>query len=224
MEGHFVVIDGPDGAGKGTQIGMLKDTLSHRYGRPAEDFVFTREPGGSPFAEKIRKLILSPEAKEASASVMVQLFGAARFDHLEQTIIPALEAGKVVVSDRFEAATYAYQLFGQDGDRAERNLFAAQRTEIERLLGYADKPWTTIILDIDAETGKERAKKRRGQSANHLDERPLIFYRAVRNGFRAYAETVPNTTIIDASRTPALVHQDIIAVFDSILGGPSPLS
>ncbi len=220
MTGHFVVIDGPDGAGKGTQIEMLKGVLPSRYGRPASDFVFTREPGGSPFAEEIRKLILSPEAKEAVGGVMVQLFGAARFDHLEKVIMPALEADKVIVSDRFDAATYAYQLFGQQGGDTSKDLFLLQRTTIEKLPCFLDSGWTTIILDIDAETSKERARKRQGQVANHFDERPLSFYQAVRYGFCAYAEIIPDVTIIDANRTPCLVHHDVIAVFDRALGGP----
>src|SRR3989338_7150230 len=115
MTGHFFVIDGPDVAGKGTQIRMLKDPLLHRYGRPPEDFVFTREPGGSPFAEEIRKFILSPEAKEASCAVMVQLFGAARFEHLYAIVLPALVAGEVVISDRVGGRAHSPPRFGRGG-------------------------------------------------------------------------------------------------------------
>ena len=224
MTGHFFVIDGPDGAGKGTQIEMLKDTLPHRYGRPAEDFVFTREPGGSPFAEKIRKLILSPEAKEASASVMVQLFGAARFDHLEQTIIPALAKGKVVISDRFAAATYAYQVVAQDGGKATWDLLETQNILIKNLDGFSTKRCTTIILEVSAEIGMNRSAVRKGQTRTHFDARDIAFQQAVHKGFGVYSNPFGHTVWVDASRTPCLVHQDIIAVFDSILGGPSPLS
>lgn len=226
MVGHFFVIDGPDGAGKSTQIGMLKDTLSHRYGRPASDFIFTREPGGSPFAEMIRKIILSDQAEKAHEAVMVQLFGAARFDHLVETVIPALEAGKTVISDRFDASTYTYQIVAGGGNNPARALFNAQRKIIEEAHSFFGLGWTTILLDVVAKTSKARAKKRAGEKgvANHFDRQPLEFYQAVREGYQEYAKHYPEgICVIDASRTPALVHHDVIAVFDSILGGPSSL-
>jgi dTMP kinase len=220
-QGHFIVIDGPDGAGKGTQIAMLRDTLPHRYGRPASDFVFTREPGGSPFAEKLREANLSPEAKEASGSVMIQLFGAARLDHIEKIILPALAAGKVVVSDRFDAATFAYQVVAQEGGKRALELFSLQRQAIEPLF-FAHHGWRTIILDVPAEIGMERSAKRRGQQRTHFDERDAAFHDAVRRGYLRYRENHRyGTHVIDASRTPCLVHHDVIGIFDRVLGKPA---
>ena len=224
MTGHFIVIDGPDGAGKGTQIDMLKGVLPHRYGRPDSDFVFTREPGGSPFAEKIRELILSPGAKEASGAVMVQLFGAARFEHLEQTVVPALDAGKVVVSDRFDASTYAYQLIAQKGGRVAGTLFHRQNELVRDMGCFFGRGWATIVLDVPAEIGMARSAKRRGQAHTHFDSRDTAFHELVRDGYKRYAHQFLGVSVIDASRTPCLVHHDVIAVFDRILGGPSPLT
>src|SRR5690242_17210385 len=108
MRGKFVVVDGGEGAGKST---VVKRVVEHcqAHGR---DIIATREPGGSPFAEKIRELILSPDAKAADAEVMFGLFWAARRSHLVETVFPALEEGTSVLCDRFDSSTWAYQIVG----------------------------------------------------------------------------------------------------------------
>ncbi len=223
MTGHLIVIDGPDGAGKGTQIEMLKGVLPSRYARPASDFVFTREPGGSPFAEKVRELILSPGAKEVSGAVMIQLFGAARFEHLERTVVPALDAGKVVVSDRFDASTYAYQLIAQKGGRVAGTLFHRQSELIRDMGCFFGKGWTTIVLDVPSEIGMARSAKRKGQEHTHFDSRDIAFHELVRDGYRRYANQFLGVSVVDASRTPCLVHHDVVEVFDRVFGGLAPM-
>jgi len=220
--GKLIVIDGPDGGGKTTQIGILRDTLAHRYSRPPEDFVFTREPGGSTFAEQIRALILSEGSRGVSAEIMIQLFGAARFEHLRSTIEPALAEGRIVVTDRFDAATYAYQITAQKGGKEARRLFEMQRALLEEREVFNGRDWTTIILDVEPETGRQRLAERGGEKLNHFDERPLSFHYDVRTGFKHYALKYGPTWTIDTSgRTPCQVHQDIIMVFDQVLGGPN---
>ena len=107
------MIDGADGCGKTTVISYLKSVYQN-------NFLFTREPGGSPFAEKIREVILSPDAKEASGLTQFGLFWAARADHLEKKIRPAIESGINVVSDRFDSSSYAFQIHGQEMASLER--------------------------------------------------------------------------------------------------------
>lgn len=223
MAGHFIVIDGPDGAGKGTQIELLKKVLPTRYGRPPEDFVFTREPGGSPRAEYIRGLILDEQMKGASGAVMIQLFGAARLDHLEETIVPALAAGKVVVSDRFDASTYAYQLVAQNGGKAAQEIFSTQRILIANLECFSGKGWTTIVLDVQPWVSRERLASRGGEKLTHFDTRPMEFHVGVANGYRDYERRYSGVRFVNASRTPCLVHHDIIDIFDRVLGGPKPV-
>ena len=126
-------------------------------------------------------------------------------------------AGKVVISDRFEASTYAYQVWAGQGDEATCQLFLRQRELFAPALAGA---WTTIILDIDAETSIRRIATRTGQALTHFDTRDSAFREIVRDGFHAYHGINGDVTFVDAARTPCLVHQDIIAVFDKVLGGP----
>jgi dTMP kinase len=221
----FVVIDGPDGGGKTTQIKMLRDTLPHRYERPHEDFVFTREPGGTPFAERIRnEVVLHEVGATADGVEMVLAYNAARFNNLRTLIIPALQSGKVVVTDRFDAITLAYQIFAQENQVAGR-FFELAKQELEGMLRAAGFPrWHTIILDVPVEVTAERLAKRarEGGVMNHFDRRSPEFYARAREGFHHYAEAYgPTTTLIDATRTPCQVHHDVIAVFDQVLSKPA---
>lgn len=204
----FFVIDGVDGAGKGEQISRLKRDLPSLY--PEKEFVFTREPGGTnvPLAEDIRSLILSDRAKVASGAVMVQLFGASRFEHLEKLILPALRTGRVVVSDRFDCSTWAFQIAGQGGGKRAVTLFNVQRALIEGMLGT----WTTIILDVDVDTAMQRTGNRKGQAHTHFDTRRKEFHEAVRAAFQTYANEFRHTHIIDASRSIDEVYVDVLEI------------
>lgn len=185
--GVFIVIDGGEGAGKSTQMKQLKE----RFG---EDVLVTREPGGSPYAEEIRQLILSSEhAGEANALTMFALFWAARADHLAHTIIPALEQGRTVISDRFDSATFSHQIYGQ-GARDLEDLFWVMR---EEYLSQCS-PDLYIFLDIDPKIALGR-KVSGSSEHNHFDERDLDFHERVREGLRAFA-TRTNAVAIDASK------------------------
>src|SRR5487761_2436050 len=189
MKGTFIVLDGVDGAGKGEQLKRLKEMLPKLYSR--HGFEFTREPGGSPYAELIRKLILCDDARGASGAVMAQLFGAARFDHLEMRVLPALDLGKIVISDRFESSTYAFQLIAQGGGYEARQFFMLQRELFRHWL----PSWKTIVLDVSVEIAQQRSQRRTGQEHTHFDERKRSFHESVRLGFQTYARDFPEARV-----------------------------
>lgn len=183
----FIVIEGGEGAGKGTQIAKLKE----KFG---EQIVTTREPGGSPYAEEIRTIILkSPNAGQANAKTHFALFWAARADHLKNTVIPALEAGKTVISDRFDSSTFAYQIFGQEASEL-KDFFWTMR---DFYLGDI-KPDLYIYLDVKVEEGLRRKHSQGGDEINHFDERKIDFHNRMRTGFMEFLQHVPHV-IIDAN-------------------------
>jgi dTMP kinase len=200
-KGHFFVLDGGEGSGKSTQMELLKERLPSLF--PEEKFVFTREPGGSPFAQTIRNLILSDEAKEASGHTMIGLFIAARADHVEKIVLPALEAGNIVVCDRYLAATYAYQIVAQQHTEL-REMYKAHAT-------HMPQPDLTLFLDIDPSVAEQRLLLRR-EEQNHFDIRGIEFHERVREGFREYTRefSQKETVFIDASKAIESVARDII--------------
>ncbi len=217
-QGQLVVIDGPEGAGKTTQLRLLEDVLPHRYDL---DFVFTREPGGTPFANHVRSLVLHDDASDAVGVELIQAYGAARFHHVRTLVLPAMLAGKTVVCDRFDAITFAYQVVAQQGGEGALAFYDLQRKTLERLFTNSGASiWTTIILDIPVDVTKERLALR--GAMNHFDRRLPEFYERAREGFRQYKCRYPSRThVLCGALTPALVHQDIIDVFDRVLGGPA---
>lgn len=205
MAREFIALEGGEGVGKTTQMNLLKERLPALF--PKHDFLFTREPGGTPFSDKIRELILSEDAKEADGKTMFGLFAAARAEHIRRVIAPAFEEEKTAVCDRYVAATFAYQACAQDG-RIEYEFFDAYF----RALDY--KPDLTIILDLDPAIARKRAVERKGQTLTHFDTRSLEFHQLLRAGYRMFKERYHDTNmiveIIDASKTVEALHQEII--------------
>jgi len=187
-KGKFIVIDSGEGAGKTTQIKRVKEFFG--------DKVFlTREPGGSPYAEEIRNLILkSPNASQADAKTLFALFWAARADHLKNTIIPALEEGKIVICDRFDSSTFAYQIIAQEAKELEQFFWQIR----DFYLGDI-KPDLYIYFDIDPKIGLNRKIKQKEGEINHFEERKIEFHEALRNGFKEFLKKV-HYKIIDASK------------------------
>ncbi len=180
--GTFIVIDG--GEGTGTTTMSKEAVLALETARiPA---VWTREPGGSPYAEKIRELILSDDARHADAETMFGLFWAGRRDHMLHTVLPALKEGKVVISDRFDSSTWAYQLCAQE-QRQLKDLFWAMRAH------YLGEwvPDLYIFLDVAPSIALARAKRRVGKQT-HFDERELDFHNRVREGFKEFTHHAPH--------------------------------
>lgn len=188
-KGKFIVIDGGDGSGKSTIINHLKKIL------PVENNIFTREPGGSDFAQKIRELMLSEEAGFANGKTHFGLIWAARADHIDKTVRPAIESGKNIISDRFDSSTYAYQIFAQESLELKDLFFDIRDKFLAEI-----KPDLYIYLDVDVEVGIDRTNKRDSKKQNHFDRNKKDFRQKVRNGFLEYMKLVPSV-IVDANRT-----------------------
>jgi len=198
-KGYFVVLEGGEGSGKTT---LLKRIFSSNSFAGA---VVTREPGGSPYSEEIRNIILnSGNAKQANALTMFYLFCAARADHLKNTIIPALEAGKIVICDRFDASTFAYQIFAQEAKELEP-LFWEMRNYLLEKDKYA--PDIYIYLDVNLALGLARKNKDQNDKQNHFDERNVKFHKDLRLGFEEFFKNVPHE-IINANNSEDEVFND----------------
>lgn len=187
-KGKFIVVDSGEGAGKTTQIKRAQELFGDRV-------VLTREPGGSPYAEEIRNIILkSPNAGQADAKTLFALFWAARADHLKNTILPALKEGKIVISDRFDSSTFAYQIVAQDARELE-NFFWQMR---DFYLGDI-KPDLYIYFDIDPKIGLSRKNGQGAEERNHFEDRQIEFHNALRGGYKEFVKHVPHV-VIDASK------------------------
>jgi dTMP kinase len=188
--GLFITFEGGEGAGKSTQIKRLDETLRQAGYRTR----MTREPGGSPGAEALRHLILSGAAEPFGPKMEALLFAAARSDHVEQLIRPAIERGTVVLCDRFLDSSRVYQ--GGGGDASQAFV-----REIERITVNGMMPDMTLIFDIDAEIGLRRAAARRGaDEADRFEKEALETHQQRRSEFLAIAASEPERCIvIDAS-------------------------
>lgn len=195
--GRFIVIDGGEGAGK---TAVLKWFAKTALGKK---FLITHEPGGTRFADKIRELALSKEAALAGAETQFGLMWAARADHLQHKILPALGKGVNVICDRFDSATYAYQIRAQGALYLE-NLFWQTR---EAFLGDA-KPDLYIFFDVEPIEGLRRVMNRQGRKT-HFDERKLDFHRKVRVGFLEFFKKV-SYKIVDANQDLEKVKKDFL--------------
>lgn len=185
--GRFITLEGGEGAGKSTQLKRLGERLR----LAGLEVVATREPGGSPGAEAIRELVLNGAADRWSAVTETLLMYAARRDHIERVIEPALGRGAWVVCDRFADSTRAYQGAGGGTDAA---LIAALEAQV---LGET-RPDLTLIFDIPPEIGLERAQARGGEM--RFESKGLAFHQRLREGFLAIARTEPERcALIDAT-------------------------
>jgi dTMP kinase len=200
MAGKFITFEGGEGAGKSTQAALLTKRLSIAGIRVVQ----TREPGGSPGAEIIRHVLLSGAARQFGAGAEALLFAAARADHLDTLIIPALQAGKWVICDRFIDSTRVYQ--GIVG-----NVELPFIRGLERLTVGHFRPDLTFILDLPAETGLARAHARRGDdSPDRFETEDLAYHQALNAGFRTIAtEEKDRCVLIDANRPAEQVADEI---------------
>ena len=198
--GHFISFEGIDGSGKSTQAKMLTKTLEDL----GHNVVLTREPGGSIGAEEIRRLVLQGDPDRWSAESEILLFTAARRDHLEKTILPALDAGKIVICDRFADSTRMYQGLSR-GDL---------RTLVDELhsLMIPRDPDLTVLIDLDPKLGLSRAKSR-----NTIEERfedfGISLQEKMRVGFLNLAEEYAERfRVIDGQRDIDVVAADVLTV------------
>lgn len=196
-KGLFLTFEGIDGSGKSTQARRLAKALTNL----GHQVVLTREPGGSPGAEEIRRLVLEGEPDRWSAETEILLFTAARRDHLERTILPALEAGKIVICDRFADSTRMYQGLSR-GDL--RQLV----DQLHKLM-IGREPDITLLIDMDPETGLSRAKGRQGTEERFEDFGPEL-QRKMRAGFLELSQEFPDRFhVVDGNRDADRVAQDV---------------
>jgi dTMP kinase len=187
QKGRFITLEGGEGAGKSTQLRRLAETLAAR----GIDVLTTREPGGSKGAEEIRALLVSGDTGRWGPVTEALLHSAARRDHLERTVWPALEAGRWVVCDRFFDSTMAYQGYGLGLGR--ERIAALQALALD---GF--RPDLTLILDIDVRTGLRRAAVRAG-GEDRYERMDVGFHERLRHGFLDIAEREPERcAVIDA--------------------------
>jgi dTMP kinase len=201
----FITFEGIDGSGKSTQARLLADHLRGQ----GREVVLTREPGGSAGAEEIRRLVLEGDPDRWSAETEILLFTAARRDHLERVIGPALDAGKIVISDRFADSTRMYQGLSR-GDL---------RGTVDRLhqMMITREPDLTFLIDMDPEVGLARAKGRNGTEERFEDFGAGLQAR-MRDGFLALADEFPaRFRVIDGNRPPEAVAAEVAAIADRAL-------
>lgn len=198
--GLFLTFEGIDGSGKSTQARRLADHL-HSLGH---DVVLTREPGGSPGAEEIRRLVLEGDPDRWSAETEILLFTAARRDHLERTILPALAEGKVVICDRFADSTRMYQ-------GLSRGDLRALVDQLHQLM-IGREPDLTMLIDMDPDIGLSRAKARQGTEERFEDFGPELQHK-MRAGFLSLAnEFSDRFRIVDGGRDMDAITRDLVRI------------
>ncbi len=203
----LIVFEGVDGAGKGVQSRALLEAMQ-AAGYPV---ILTREPGGSTSAELIRKLIVEGDTQRWDATSELLLIYAARRSHLQETILPNIEQGKWVISDRFADSSRAFQGFagGLGLDLIE---------QIHQIVVGEFKPLLTIVLDMDPSISLQRAEQR-GGSEDRFEQKGLAYQQKVREGFLQIAKAATEThALIDASQSIESVHSSIKAVVKKSLG------
>jgi len=204
--GLFVTFEGIDGSGKSTQARLLADHLTAQ----GHDVVLTREPGGSPGAEEIRALVLQGDPDRWSAQTEILLFTAARRDHLERTIRPALDAGKVVICDRFADSTRMYQGLSRGDLR--------QMVDDLHTLMIGVEPDLTLLIDMDPANGLERALSRQ-TAEERFEDFGVELQAKMRAGFLSLAEEFSDRfQVIDGGRDIDSVARDVTATVTAYLG------
>ncbi|MBI5004325.1 dTMP kinase [Candidatus Kaiserbacteria bacterium] len=211
--GTFIVIDGMDGSGKGTQIRLLQEKLT---GHPV---IFTREPGGTPKAEEIRKLLLNKDGPASDPLKDFWLFWEARESHVEELIGPSLEQGTHVLCDRYDSSTHAFQIHGEQ-QNSLLDLFKEKR----ETLPPKYHPHAYIILDLPAEVAYGRRLKDSVQEKTRFDVKPIEYHARVRDGFLQFGEYLKDSKsdsicyFIDADRPVEAIHADIWKIVSRELG------
>lgn len=206
MIGQFISIEGLEGAGKSTQADVLVAWLKAK----GVEVIRTREPGGTPIAEAIRNLVLAHHSEKMDATTELLMVFAARKQHVEALIRPALAAGKWVVSDRFTDATYAYQGGG-------RQIPEADIKQVEHLALGGFKPDLTVWFDCDADVGLSRARAR--AALDRIESEAIDFFQRCRQAYRRREQEDPNRFLtIDANPSKETVSQQLISGLEAWYG------
>ncbi|MGB5563249.1 MAG: dTMP kinase [Sedimenticolaceae bacterium] len=205
----FVTVEGIEGAGKTTCLDLIEQSI-RRHGHR---LLVTREPGGTPIGEDLRKLLLGHRHEGMADDTELLLMFAARAEHLSARIEPALAAGSWVLCDRFTDATYAYQGYG-------RGVDLGRIATLESWVQGDRRPDLTLIMDLPVELGLERAGRR--STPDRFESQALEFFQRVREGYLALAAAAPERfRVIDAARSFSEVSQQVAGVLDDFLDAPS---
>lgn len=211
----FITFEGPEGAGKTTQIKLLAEALKSK----GHDVVLTREPGGTPLAEKIRSILITRDAGDWDFVSEAMLLYTARLEHVKNVIKPSLAQKKIVISDRFSDSTKAYQGYGRGVDMSIIE-------EIEKISIQNFKPDLTIIMDIDVEQGLNRTKERFGNQSDNsgstedrFERAGLEFHKKLRNGYLDIAKKEPQRCfVISADDSVENIQKEILEIVSKKIG------
>ena len=213
--GKFITFEGIDGCGKTTQLGMLAAHLT----RLGISFVTTREPGGTSVGDQIRNVLLSSATANLTPEAELLLYFAARAQNLRQIILPAIEAGKIVLCDRFTDASIAYQGYA-------RGVNVRFITALHRMFCGKIQPDLTLVLDIDPRTSVSRADLRNSESAldeGRFEQEGIALQERARKGYRALARRYPHRMkLLNGEDTIDRVHGEVMRVVGRLLRLPRP--
>ncbi|MBB4819514.1 dTMP kinase [Pseudomonas alcaligenes] len=205
MSGLFITLEGPEGAGKSTN----RDFLAERLRSHGVDVVLTREPGGTPLAERIRELLLAPSDETMAADTELLLMFAARAQHIAGVIRPALARGQVVLCDRFTDATYAYQGGG-------RGLPVERIAQLEAFVQGELRPDLTLVFDLPVDVGLSRAAAR--GRLDRFEQEDRGFFEAVRQTYLQRAAAAPQRYhVLDAAASLVSVQEALEALLPELL-------
>jgi dTMP kinase len=203
--GLFITVEGCEGVGKSTNIQFITDALK----RAGVEFILTREPGGTPLAEDIRQLLLTPREESVAENAELLLMFAARAQHIAQVIEPALAAGKWVICDRFTDSTFAYQGGG-------RGISMQKIADLEQWVQGDLRPSYTLLLDADIEVGMARANKR--GKLDRFEQEQRQFFENVRSAYLAMAQAFPQRyRVINAGQALEQVQLELSRIIVEIL-------
>ena len=206
MRGKFITLEGIDGAGKSTHLNWLAGFLKDRGVRIKQ----TREPGGTAFGEKLRELLLDRNQRLHAETEALLMF-AARREHIDKTILPALDAGHWVLCDRFTDATYAYQ---SGGSGVAWNKVAS----LEQWIQQGLQPDLTLLFDVSPEVGRQRA--RQGRTADRFEREEKAYFRRVRQAYLQRARECPERVhVVDANGSISTVRSKLEALLSKLVAG-----
>jgi len=207
VKGLFITFEGPDGAGKSTQLKNLAEFLKEQR----VPFIMTREPGGTEIGNSIRSILLNPANATLVQKTEVLLYAASRAQHVQETIVPSLENGKIVLCDRFVDASIAYQGYGLE-------LSVDEVIAINRFAVGGIEPDRTYLIDLPPTEGRQRMMNRQDTNESYeldrIEQKHLTYHQRVREGFhRIYEENNHRMCLIDGNRDIEDVFQDILNDF-----------
>ncbi len=204
LRGKFIVLDGPEGSGKSTQLQLLRGALE----KAGLEVLAVRDPGTTRIGEQVRAILLDPNHQEMSMRCEMLLYMSARAQMMAEVIQPALDARQVVLSDRFVSSTLAYQLGGE-------GISAAEIRQVADVAIRGRWPDLTIILDMPADKSMARVQR----AKDRIEQRPMEYHEQVRRNYLAQAEADPTYRLIAADRDQAAVHGDVLRAVQSLDSG-----